>query len=108
MKRKPVPSCRALPGFEGLESRRFFSLVTKMVPVPISQAAINADPTLANYQTFDLQVTLDSGERWISNDAKFVLTHGTFYNAPASVGGANNPDHTLWGQFPQDEFDTFV
>src|SRR5262245_7650404 len=108
MKQKSVSSSHPFSGLETLESRRLMSLTTHMVQVPISQDAINADPTLSGFKTFDLQVTLDPGERWISVDAKFVLTKGTFYNTPANHGGANFPDKTLWGSFPELQFDTFV
>ena len=74
MKRQPVSSSRPAIGLENLETRRLMSLTTTLVQVPMPQSAINADPTLANYKIFDLQVTLDPGERWISVDMKAVLS----------------------------------
>ena len=105
MKRKPVSSSNACTGLESLESRRLLSLTASLVPVTISQAAITADPTLANYKTYDLQVTLDSGERWISMDMQAELTAGTFYNA---TNGDTVPIKQFWTPHPETQFDTFV
>jgi hypothetical protein len=99
---------RSIGGLESLESRRLMSLTPSLVQVPITQAAITADPTLANYKTYDLQVTLDPGERWIATDMDAELTSGTFYNVPDAQGGSTVPVKQLWSQHPQAQFDTFV
>ncbi len=76
--------------------------------VPISQAAIQADPTLANYQTYDLQVTLAPGERWLSAEMDAELTSGSFYNVPTNKSGANFAQSNLWSIVPQLQADTVV
>ena len=43
---------------ESLEIRRLLSVIPSLVNVPISAAAKTADPTLNNYHTIDLQVTV--------------------------------------------------
>src|SRR6478672_1089700 len=106
MKRQPVSSSRSM-GLESLESRQLMSLTPTLVPVTISAAALAADPNLANYKTFDLQVTLDPGERWIATDMDAQLTSGTFYNVSNANGGDTVPIKQLWSQHPQAQFDTF-
>jgi len=96
------------PSFERLESRRLFTITASLTEVPISQAALSADPNLANFKTFDLQVTLDPGEKWFATDMDAKLTTGSFYNASDSIGGATVPLKVLWSQHPQLEFDSFV
>jgi len=107
MKRQPVSSSFGM-NLEGLESRTLMSLTATLVPVTISDAAIKADPTLANYKTLDLQVTLDPGERWISMDMQALLSKGTFYNAASADGGDRTPIKSFWPTHPNAEFDTFV
>jgi hypothetical protein len=108
MKRKSVSSSRPTFHLENLESRQLLSLTMNAVPVTISQAAISADPTLANCKTYDLQVTLDPGERWIATDMDAELTSGGFYNVSDANGGSTVPVKQLWSQHPQAQFDTFV
>ena len=91
MKRKLVSSSQPTMGLESLESRRLFSITASLVPVSISAAAIAADPALANDKTFDLQVTLDKGERWIATDLQAELTAGSFYNVDPSAGRRKRP-----------------
>ena len=108
MKRQSLsPSC-GLPMFENLENRQFFNITTTVVPVPISAAALSADPTLANYNTFDIQVTLAKGERWESCDMDAQLTSGTFYNVPTSAHGSDHVQSNLWSLIPQLTADTAV
>jgi Tfp pilus assembly protein FimT len=95
-------------GLESLESRQLFSITASLVNVPISQAAIAADPTLASCKTYDLQVTLDPGERWIATDMDAELSSGGFYNVSDANGGGTVPVTFLWSQHPQAQFDTFV
>src|SRR3954454_22418893 len=103
MKSQPVSSFR--PAMENLEGRQMLTLVTNVVEVPISAAAIQADPNLANYKTLDLQVTVDPGEKWISADMKAVLTSGSFYNTDSSRGGQVVPIKQFWSSFPDAQFD---
>jgi len=95
-------------GLENLETRRFFSLTTSLVQVPMPQAALNADPTLADYKIFDLKVTVDPGERWISVDMKAELSQGSFYNVAPAKNGASFVQQNLWPIIPQLEADTAV
>jgi len=106
MKRQPVSSFR--PAMENLETRQLMSLTTSLVEVPISQAAITADPALSNYKTYDLKVTLDPGERWISVDMKAVLSAGSFYNVSAADHGQTYTQPGLWPLFPALQADTAV
>src|SRR5436190_1796888 len=106
MKSKPVSSFR--PAMENLEGRQMLTLTTALVPVPISSAAIAADPNLANYKTYDVKVTVDPGEKWISMDLKATLTAGNFYNVDDAHGGSTIAIPELWSRFPNAEFDTFV
>ena len=76
-----------------------------MVHVPISAAAVAAEPALANFQTWDLSVTIDSGSFWSGTGFEAILTRGSFYNSPL---GGNAPVPQLWSAFPQLRFDTFV
>jgi uncharacterized membrane protein len=107
MKRQPVSSSGSM-GLESLESRQLMSLTPTLVPVTISSAGLAADPNLANYKTYDLQVTLDPGERWIATDMDARLTSGTFYNVSSSNGGDTVPIKQFWNSHPQAQFDTFV
>jgi hypothetical protein len=95
-------------GLENLESRQLLSLTTQLVQVPMPQSAINADPTLANYKIFDLQVTLDPGERWISVDMQAELSQGSFYNVSDANHGQTYTQPNLWPLFPAIQADTAV
>jgi hypothetical protein len=108
MQRNFVDSFPPFMQIENLESRRLLSLTVQMVQVPISQAAINADATLANCKTYDLQVKLDSGERWIATDMDAELSSGGFYNVSSANGGDTVPIKQFWNSHPQAQFDTFV
>jgi hypothetical protein len=83
--------------FESLEARQLLSITPKLVEVPISAEAKAADSKLNNYRTFDLQVTLDKGERWVSTDLLAKLSKGSFYNPSTSSNGANFTQPNLWG-----------
>jgi hypothetical protein len=94
------------PFFQTLESRQLLTVTASLVPVAISAAAVAKDPALANYKTYDLQVSLSKGERWLSTDAKLVLTKGSVYES--NTADAQYAQSNLWSVFPQLEFDTFV
>lgn len=108
MKRQPVLLSKIIsdPFFQSLEARQLMSITPSLVEVPISAAAIAKDPNLANYKTFDLQVTLDKNERWLSTDAVMSLSKGTVYEAP--VADSETPQPNLWNLSPNLQFDTFV
>jgi hypothetical protein len=78
---------------------------TFLAPVPISPLAIAADPTLANYQTWDLRVNVPAGENWGYTGTRATLTQGTFYN---SVFGSEFPHPQTWTVLPQLRYDTFI
>jgi hypothetical protein len=65
-----------------------------LVPVPISAGALADDPNLANYQTYDLQVGLPAGDKWVGADIRAVLTSGKFYIPPANDSNIIQPSLT--------------
>lgn len=90
----------------GIASVASATVTPQWVPVPISAAAIAADPTLANFRTYDLKVTQTGGEHWVGADLEVQLTSGKFYVPPANnqLWAKSN----LWAASPNLEFDTFV
>jgi hypothetical protein len=90
---------------DALEDRKLMSMTAVIKEVPISSAAKTADPSLSNYKTLDLQVTVSSGDDWISGEMTVNLTSGNFYQPN---GGSNVPAKGAWGVLPNLEFDTFV
>jgi hypothetical protein len=96
---------RAAFRLEPMEQRQLLSVSTSFVPVTISPSAIAADSQLSNYKSFDLKVTISSGDDWASGDLKINLSSGNFY-VPSS-----NQDFPQKGSFaskPNLEFDTYV
>jgi hypothetical protein len=82
------------------------AIQTIAVQVPISPAAIAADPALANFQTWDLRVVVNPGEPlWGFSGMDAILTQGSYYSP---VGGSTVPQPQLWGVAPNLRFDTFV
>jgi hypothetical protein len=91
---------------QALEERRLMSMTAVIKEIPISSAAKTADPALNNYKTLDLQVTVSSGDDWISGELTVNLTSGNFYS-PSD--GENTPQQIVWQRAePNLEFDTFV
>src|SRR5947207_542016 len=90
---------------EPMEPRQLLTATPKLVPVAISSAAIAADSKLANYKTFDLQVTIAGTDDWASGDLKLTLSGGTFY---VPTGNSNVPQKSLFASKPNLQFDTFV
>lgn len=90
-----------------LEPRQLLTgtLTPSFVPVTISQAALTADPSLANFQTFDLKVTTTGADDWLSGDLYIVLKKGSLY---LPSGHSNTAQQSLWGSNPKLQFDTFV
>ena len=89
-----------------MESRRLLSITPSLVPVAISATAKTADPQLANDKSFDLKVTISSGDDWASGDLKLTLSGGTFYIPSSS--NSNQAVPALWPSKPNIQFDTFV
>jgi hypothetical protein len=81
------------------------AIETFLAPVAISPAAIAADPTLANYQTWDLRVDVPAGQNWGYTGTRATLAQGSFYN---SAFGSDFPHPQLWALFPQLRYDTFI
>jgi hypothetical protein len=80
------------------------TLTHQVVEVPITQDAIDEDPTLAGAKTFDLQVETTGGDDWTSTDATASID-GTIYQHPNFDSDVSQA--TLWGTFPSVEFDSF-
>lgn len=72
--------------------------------VTITPAAIMDDPTLADFQCWDLKVTIT--QNWLSAGMRAILPSGMFYNHP--FGGNVPPNPALFGLIPALEFDTYV
>lgn len=83
----------------------FAAPTTTLVQVPISPAAIAADPVLANHQTWDLRVNVDPGHTWSATGFTVRLSNGRFYN-PAI--GSQGPLPHVWDLFPHLRHDTFI
>ncbi len=90
---------------DALEARRLMSMSVTVKAVPISSAALSKDPSLSNYKTLDVQVTVGSGDDWISGELSVNLTSGSFYSP---TNGDNVPHKEFWSALPNLEFDTFV
>jgi uncharacterized protein (DUF2141 family) len=106
MRRRSSTSPVVVSLFESMESRTLLSVTPKWVEVPISSAAKAADGNLNNYKTYDLQVTVSSGDNFASGDLKAQLTSGQFY-----IPSSSNDDvaqKSLWTSKPNLQFDTFV
>ncbi len=89
----------------GFCGRARAQITTTFVPVPISPAAIAADPTLVDYQTWDLRAVIPQGQHWGFSGFEANLTSGQFYNHEF---GGRTPQPQLWSAFPQLRYDTFV
>ena len=100
-----VSSVIVLAALVGWCKPAFGIITTTIARVPISPAAITADPTLANYQTWDLRVIVPADQHWGYSGFDALLTTGRFYNPPF---GAMTPQPGLWSVFPELRYDTFV
>lgn len=89
---------------EPLERRALLSVAAQLVEVPISAAAVAAEPVLASHRSFDLRVTVSAEDRFTIAGFEAVLTQGRFYRFDDSL--TTNP--ALWSISPQSEFATFV
>jgi uncharacterized protein (DUF2141 family) len=105
--RKPTARRRTTTALmEAVEARQFLTVTPSWVEVPISAAAKTSDSTLNNYRTFDLRVSVTTGDDWVGTSMKATLTSGRFY-IPAT-SNSNGPQKNLWSLKPSLEFDTFV
>src|SRR6478609_1276123 len=55
---------------------------TGLVKVPITTGALADDPNLANYNVYDLVVSISPDDHWASGDIRFQLDGGAFYIPP--------------------------
>ena len=85
------------------------ALTAQFVQNTITQAAIAADPALANMQSWSLMATNTDGH-WASAGVRLTLPAGyVFYQVPETrFGGNTRPSAGLLGLFPDLEFDTYV
>jgi len=60
------------------------SLVPLFVRVPVDPGALADDPSLANYDVYDLQVNISAGDRFTTADLHAPLSNGTYYIPPAN------------------------
>jgi hypothetical protein len=85
------------------------ALSAQWVQVPISAAAITADATLANMQSWSLRSTNTDGH-WASAGLRATLpAGGAFYQTPPTRGGGDShPNPAFFPVFPEVEFDTYI
>lgn len=104
----PKRSPRRTQRMETLEARQLLSgtVTAALVPVTISNAAKAADPSLANYSSYDVKVTQTETNDFASCDLKVTLLTGSFYIP--SQGNSNSIQSGFWGTLPNLEFDTYV
>jgi hypothetical protein len=103
----PVRTFRPPCHLEPLESRQLLSgsVTPSFVPVTISAGALSADPSLSNYETFDLKVTLTGTNDWASGDLFVTLKSGNFY---IPSGHSTTVQQSAWAADPNLQFDTFI
>jgi hypothetical protein len=92
-----------------MSTARVYATTTgSFVPVPISAQALADDPNLANYRSWDLQVGLPAGDKWVAADIRALLTSGKFYIPPANDSNVIQPSlmNNLGTRYLQ--FDTMV
>jgi len=80
-----------------------------MTLVPTDTGALVDDPTLANYNVFDLQVQIDAGDHWGGADLRGQLLNGAKYYIPPandSNTAAGTTRNTVGSRYLRD--DTFV
>jgi hypothetical protein len=92
---------------QSLERRQLLtgSVVPSFVPVTISAGALSADPSLSNFQTFDLKVTISGTNDWASGDLDIKLSAGHLY---VPSGHNTTAQQSAWAGQPNLEFDSFV
>ncbi|MGF1633305.1 MAG: PEP-CTERM sorting domain-containing protein [Phycisphaerae bacterium] len=76
------------------------------VVITPSAAAVAADPTLAGFTTYSLQIALDADERFQGINVFATVDGGTIYQNAA--GGVSEPNPAFFAFVPALEFDTYV
>jgi len=77
-----------------------------LTPRAIAAGDVAADPTLAGYQSYDLQVSISPGDHWAAASLLGTLGTGTFY-VPASFD-ADTGLQTIAAFVPNLNSDTFL
>jgi len=92
---------------EQVEPRQLLSgtVTPKLVAVPIDSAALTADPSLANFKSFDLQVTVTGTNHWTAGQLLIKLKTGSFY---LPSGASQSSQAAFWTTKPNLKFHNFV
>jgi hypothetical protein len=92
---------------EHVEPRRLLAgtVTPKFVAVPIDAPALSADPSLANFKSYDLQVTVTGSNRWTAAQLLIKLKTGSFY---IPSGAELTPQESDWSGNPKLKFHNFV
>jgi len=67
--------------------------VVGLVPVVTNASALAADPTLANYQVFDLKVSISAGDHWAAADARATAAADSKFYAADNTNGGFSPQY---------------
>jgi len=99
---RPVPAV-----MEAVEPRQLLTgtVTPKFIAVPIDAAALTADPSLANFKSYDLQVTVTGTNRWTAAQLLIKLKTGAFY---LPTGATQAPQEISWATDPKLKFHNFV
>src|SRR5690242_6641328 len=105
--RRPSGQSSAPAVMEHVESRQLLSgtVTPKFVAVPIDSAALTADPSLANFKSYDLQVTVTGTNHWTGAQLLIKLKTGSFY---LPSGASSTPEAGVWSTTPNLKFHNFV
>jgi hypothetical protein len=90
-------------------SASYAAIAPKFVLVPTDPEAIIDNPALANYDVYDLQVSISGGDKWAAADLRAQLTTGTFYIPPtkdSNLAPSATDRNTVGTRYLRD--DTFV
>src|SRR5256885_1220360 len=105
--RHPAVSCFRPPRRRrriGCRVRSFADVSFWSLPQPGAPGPVPAHRS--TYRTFDLRVSVSSGDDWAGANLNAKLTSGNFY-VPAS-NNSNSPQQSFWSVAPNLQFDTFV
>jgi len=83
------------------------AFTVQFVEVPITPAAVTSDPTLANMQTWSIQVDYSEGN-WASGGLRMQLPAGNAFYHQTPFGGNTKPSPALVAAFPSVAYDTYV
>jgi hypothetical protein len=78
------------------------------VPVTISSAAIAADSQLSNFKSYDLKVTVSSGDNWAGAEMHASLSSGKFYLASLHDFDTDKAQPSQYSAHPNLQFDTYI